>query len=299
MDSVKVLSTRSGDVDLRIQVEGAAEGPTLVLLHGYPDDLSVWDSLVEVLAPSFRIIRYDVRGCGESSAPSKRSEYRMEHLVNDLRAVILATKNDQPVHLVAHDWGSIQAWEAVSDPFLAPIFASFTSISGPSLDYIGAQSKSDLQSREPERLKAFLQQLSRSWYVAMFQLPVLPERAWSKNRALRTEAALARRERIPQEYFATPWRAKNGKNGIQLYRANMIGRLMRPNPRATNVPVQVIIPKHDAYVGEGIARSCEEWANDVSFELVDGGHWFFVREPGLLSRHIRNFVTGVERTSTR
>ena len=41
------------------------------------------------------------------------------------------------VHLLAHDWGSIQAWAAVTDESVMGKVASFTSISGPHLQYAG------------------------------------------------------------------------------------------------------------------------------------------------------------------
>ena len=53
------------------------------------------------------------------------------------RAVVDAVSPERPVHLVGHDWGSIQAWAAVTDPSLGDRFASFTSMSGPSLDHVG------------------------------------------------------------------------------------------------------------------------------------------------------------------
>lgn len=297
MDSVKLMTVRSGEVDLQVRIEGNPQGPTLVMVHGYPDDLHVWDSVVPLLEDSFRIIRYDVRGAGESSAPKGKLSYTMDKLSEDLRAVILATKNDRPVHLIAHDWGSIQTWASVTDPLLSPIFASFTSVSGPCLDYMGAKNREVLRSKDLRQWKGFLQQMAKSWYVAAFQLPFLPEQAWTEARAKKTEAAIAKREGIPPEYFSDPLRAKNGTNGIQLYRANMIPRLTRPKPRKTDLPILVIIPTSDGYVGEAIARSCEDFASKVQFEKVDGGHWFFIREPGLLTRHIRSFVNGIERVS--
>lgn len=43
---------------------------------------------------------------------------------------------DKPFHLAAHDWGSIQAWEAVTDLKLAGKILSFSTISGPCLDHV-------------------------------------------------------------------------------------------------------------------------------------------------------------------
>lgn len=58
---------------------------------------------------------YDVRGAGASTAPRRILSYRLALLAEDLFAVADAVSPDRPVHVVAHDWGSIQAWERIED----------------------------------------------------------------------------------------------------------------------------------------------------------------------------------------
>ncbi|MCP2340320.1 SDR family oxidoreductase [Actinomadura rupiterrae] len=126
---------RSGEVELAVRERGEAHRPTVVLLHGYPDTSAVWDEVAEMLAQRFRVLAYDVRGAGASTTPEDPNDYRMEALLGDLAAVLDAVGGDAPVHLVGHDWGSVQGWAAVTDdPAGRPLWgriASFTSISGP------------------------------------------------------------------------------------------------------------------------------------------------------------------------
>src|SRR3954454_12030236 len=112
---------------LAVYEDGLVGGPVLLLVHGYPDNASVWDGVVAELGGRFRVVRYDVRGCGRSDAPSGREGYRMAELVHDLIAVAGVAGRGEPVHLVAHDWGSIQAWAAVGES--PDTFLSFTSVS--------------------------------------------------------------------------------------------------------------------------------------------------------------------------
>src|SRR5689334_4453384 len=103
----------SSDVQLHVRVQGDDRGPTVVLVHGFPDNQHVWDPVVAMLAPDHHVVTYDVRGAGGSTAPATRSGYRMSKLVGDLAAVIDHVRPDGgPVHLVGHDWGSIQSWAA-------------------------------------------------------------------------------------------------------------------------------------------------------------------------------------------
>ena len=113
------------------------DGPVVVAVHGYPDDHRVWDGVAAALSHRFRVVTYDVRGAGASQAPAGREGYDLDLLAADLRAVVDAVSPDEPVHLLAHDWGAIQTWHAVTGTALEGRVASFTSISGPCLDHVG------------------------------------------------------------------------------------------------------------------------------------------------------------------
>src|SRR6476469_10816384 len=158
-------------VRLRVHESGQRDAPTVVCIHGYPDDHSLWDGVATELVPRYHVVSYDVRGGGESGKPRGRQAYRLDQLAQDLAAVIDAVSPDRPVHLLAHDWGAVQAWHAVTDPGFAARVASFTSISGPCLDHLA-----DWFRRAPRA--ATLRQAAKSWYTLVFRMPVLPELGW-------------------------------------------------------------------------------------------------------------------------
>lgn len=111
--------------------------PTILAIHGFPDNHHVWDGVAgELAGRPYNFVAYDVRGAGESSSPAEPSGYRFAQLVSDIEAVIDSLGVER-VHLLGHDWGSIQAWAAVTDDSVMPKVASFTSISGPHLQYAG------------------------------------------------------------------------------------------------------------------------------------------------------------------
>ncbi|MGZ6780213.1 MAG: alpha/beta fold hydrolase, partial [Mycobacterium sp.] len=95
------------DVRIAVYEEGNPDGPTLVMAHGWPDSHVLWDGVVARLADRFRIIRYDSRGVGKSSVPKRISSYTISKLADDLGAVIAAVSPGEPVHILAHDWGSV------------------------------------------------------------------------------------------------------------------------------------------------------------------------------------------------
>ncbi|HJR25869.1 MAG TPA: alpha/beta fold hydrolase, partial [Acidimicrobiales bacterium] len=155
-------------VDLHVRTWGDPDDPTVVLVHGFPDTSAVWEPVAEALVDhGHHVVAHDVRGAGRSTAPATTDGYAIDHLVGDLAAVVDAVSPDRPVHLVGHDWGSIQSWSAIRDPRLEGRIASFTSISGPPLDHAGRWLRARVRDRS---LVTLLRQGVRSSYVAVFHL---------------------------------------------------------------------------------------------------------------------------------
>ncbi|MGQ0529640.1 MAG: alpha/beta fold hydrolase, partial [Panacagrimonas sp.] len=173
-------TVESGDLSLAVYTWGdrATGKPIVVLVHGYPDAASVWDKTAPLLAEKYFVVAYDVRGAGRSDVPDHTKAYSLDHLVEDLAAVIEATCGDEQAHLICHDWGSIQSWEAVTTERIGARIASYTSISGPSIDHASYWIMNRLRSGSPKEMAQVARQLSHSWYIGAFQLPVLGESLW-------------------------------------------------------------------------------------------------------------------------
>jgi NAD(P)-dependent dehydrogenase (short-subunit alcohol dehydrogenase family)/pimeloyl-ACP methyl ester carboxylesterase len=238
----------------------------VILVHGYPDNLSVWDGVAERLSERYRVVRYDVRGHGESEAPDGRDGYRIARLNEDLRAVKDAVSPGGPVHLVGHDWGSIQCWAAL-DPAL---FASYTSISGPDLRHAGSWLRG--WRRRPLQV---LRQAAHSWYIGAFQLPVLPELVWRLPRL---------RRKFHADY-------RDARNGIELYRANMPAT---SKPTEVAVPVQQIALTQDPFVTLPLLTSADRWCDRLWRRELAAGHWAPRTHPDAVARLISEFIEHVD-----
>ncbi|ALG10165.1 alpha/beta fold hydrolase [Kibdelosporangium phytohabitans] len=161
MTSVRRIdSFRHDGLTFDVRDTGPPDGVVVVLLHGFPQTGSSWAATAAVLNQrGFRTIVPDQRGYSPGARPRGRFAYRMSRLVADVAALVHEI-GAGPVHLVGHDWGAAVAWSvAARRPELV---RSLTSVSVPhNLAFLRAMVSGD--------------QLLRSYYMALFQVPWVPE----------------------------------------------------------------------------------------------------------------------------
>ncbi|WP_416956789.1 alpha/beta fold hydrolase [Nocardioides sp. T5] len=167
-------TVRGDGVDLAVHETGAPDAPVAVLVHGYPDTHRMWLPVAERLASRLRVVLYDTRGQGLSPTDAPDAAFTLPHLAADLMAVVDDASPDGPAHVVGHDWGSVQAWEAVCEPGGADRIASFTSISGPNLDHVAAWTRRTLRRPSPAAVARLAAQGLASSYVPFLVSPLAP-----------------------------------------------------------------------------------------------------------------------------
>lgn len=271
--------------------------PVIVFVHGFPDTSAVWLPVMERLRADFRCVAYDVRGAGESDVPPSREGYRIPHLVSDLVAVVDAVSPDRPVHLVGHDWGSVQSWESVlrasgsgtgADPRLTGRIASYTTISGPSIGHLGLWLRSAVHGTADRRRKVATQAL-HSWYVLGFQLPWLPDLGLRRLLATPEKA-----RRFLGSGHAAATVARDAVHGLDLYRANLIGAKDGEVTLRTDLPVQLIVPLRDTFLTAAVYDDLPSFCTQLTRHDIDAGHWAQQSHPGEVARLVAEFVRRVE-----
>lgn len=287
---------RTGGVELCVAELGDPDRPTVLLVHGYPDSKEVWSEVAERLADRFHVVLYDVRGHGRSTAPRPlRGGFTLEKLTDDFVAVIDAVSPDKPVHVVGHDWGSVQSWEFVTVKRTEGRIASFTSMSGPSLDHFGHWIKNRISRPTPRKVGQLLGQGAKSWYVYMLHTPALPELAWRGPLGKQWPKILQRVEKVPAGDYPTPSLPQDAAHGAWLYRDNIRARLRRPRSDAyAHAPVQLITPSEDAFLSERLYDELELWAPQLVRRTLTAKHWVPRTRPDQLSAWISDFVTANE-----
>ncbi len=282
----------SDGVTLAVHLYGEIEPqrPTILAIHGWPDNHHVWDGVAGQLAGRYNFVAYDVRGAGESSCPASRSGYAFAQLVSDIGAVIDSLGAGR-VHLLGHDWGSIQGWAAVTDDSAMDKVASFTSISGPHLRYAGRFLRS---ARTPKTVAQVARQLVASGYIGFFLCPGLPELAFRCGLGVKVVEAVERigRSSTRSQRHGTPRSIGDYVNGLNLYRENMPAPMVSPGRQLpqTGVPVQVLVPRMDLFVTPALQRFTGAIPLGGRVVPMEGGHWVVTSRPDVVARLTAEWV---------
>ena len=95
--------------DVRLHYAAEGSGKLIVFLHGFPEFWYMWKEQLEEFGQDHRAVALDMRGYNLSSKPAEVNAYRIEHLVEDVRAFAGHLGYEKFV-LVGHDWGGVVAW---------------------------------------------------------------------------------------------------------------------------------------------------------------------------------------------
>lgn len=290
-------TVRTRSAALAVREAGDPARPTVVLVHGYPDASVVWDDVAERLAVDHHVVTYDVRGMGHSKRPTGPHPYRLQHLADDLFAVIDAVSAGAPAHVVGHDWGSIQSWEAVTDPDRNHRIASYTTLSGPCLDHVGHAIRARLRHPSPRGIGRVLRQGLRSTYIGFLHTPIISTVIWRLGADRAVQRFLERTEGVPNDGRHTTL-AADGRAGVHLYRANIVRTVGRPRQRRTDVPVLLVTLAGDRYVTPVLLEDLEQWAPNLTRATLDARHWAPRTHPdevaALVAEHVGRNVPAAE-----
>lgn len=265
---------------------GKPEKPALVLVHGYPDNQEVWEPIIEQLITQFYIVTYDVRGAGQSSVAKRVRDYALPRLSLDLECVVNELLPNRKFHLAAHDWGSIQTWESVTEAKFKDRILSYTTISGPCLDHAAFWMRDQFTHQKGK----FFKQLIKSWYIVAFQLPILAPTVWHFFNPERWGKVLSQLEKT-KDLPLNPNISQDGEHGIALYRANFVPRLLKPRQRHAVCPVQAVVLKRDQFVSPELIDEMPKWVADFERVDVDANHWAVLSRPQEIATYIAQFAT--------
>lgn len=252
---------------------GPADGEAVALLHGFPQTPGSWSGVVPHLVEAgYRVLLPAQRGYSPGARPPGRRSYRLDLLVDDMVAMADAAGVER-MHVVGHDWGGAVAWglgaraphrlrtlTVVSTPHPQAMYASFV--------------RSD--------------QALRSWYMAFFQLPGVPEAGMLAQGGRRLEKTLVD-SGLPAEHakeFVAHMREPGALSAaLNWYRAMPFGgsRVFGGGP--IQVPTLYVWSSGDFALGRKAAElTARHVAGPYRFEVLDGvSHWVPEQAPDRLA----------------
>ena len=252
---------------------GPVDGPLLLLLHGFPETSHCWNRhLLPLATAGFRVVAPDQRGIGLSSKPEGIAAYRIDHLAADIVAIVRALGRER-AQVVGHDWGGAVTWYLAEHH--ADVVERVAIIDVPH----GGTFERYLRSHPSQMLK--------SWYMAFFQLPRLPEALLRANDFRRLAHAIVATSRpgafTPEDLaiYRQAWSRPGALTGmLNWYRAL---RLTLKLPRGSGriaIPVRLMWGDRDQALESAMAEAsiarCD--AGEV-FHFPDATHWLPREEP--------------------
>ncbi|UOY03506.1 alpha/beta fold hydrolase [Blastococcus sp. PRF04-17] len=260
---------------------GPADGEPVVLLHGFPQDCTAWRHVSPALHQAgLRTLAPDQRGYSPMARPRTRAQYKLREATSDVLALLDAAGLER-AHVVGHDWGGVVGWALGA--WHPDRVRTLTALSVP---HPAAMAKAMVTS----------DQALRSFYMAVFQLPLLPERLLLSGGG----AALRRMLRsggLPEEtvhhYVSRMHEPGALSAALGWYRALPFGA--RDPIGKVRVPTLHVWSSGDAFLGRAATEATERYVDaPYRLEVLDDlPHWI----PELAPERVAELVTAHVRTA--
>ena len=276
------VTFRNGPVELHAVAAGPPDGPVVLLLHGFPEFWYSWRNQIAPLAAAgFRVIVPDQRGYNTSSKPRGASSYALSHHISDVLA-IADHLGQARIFLAGHDWGAAVAWSVA---LLHPQRVAKLAI---------------LNVPHPSVMRRYLKtnrrQLRRSWYMFFFQLPWLPEAAFSAFHFRLGVTSLVRSSRAGTfssddlALYRTAWSQPGALTAmINWYRAAFRFRSKFPDS-TVHVPTRILWGERDAFLLSEMAQDSLRYCDSAElYTFANASHWLQHEEPARVSELLINF----------
>ena len=258
---------------------GSQANPLLIFLHGFPDDASVWENQINYFKEKFLVVAPFLRGVGQSTKTRDAARYGLFSGVLDLLEVIdhLDPQKKKKIFIVGHDIGSVYSW----------LLAHYLGARANALTIINGAHPLKLMAMSPQNL---MRQMVRSWYMALFVVPVLPELLFKKFGKqllplIHKTGGLTGRSNLRL--------AKDLKHLVKHYRG-----IIKEIPKLffqkllskLTCPVLSISALDDPFLVVTNLDELETFAENPTVRIVKGSHWLQQQNPEYVNRLLDDFM---------
>ncbi|MDX2346227.1 MAG: alpha/beta hydrolase [Legionella sp.] len=275
----------------------AGSGPVLLFLHGFPEYWGVWKNHLEEFQKDFRCIAPDMRGYNLTEKPTEQKRYHIRYLVEDIRQLIKHLRAEN-IFLVAQDWGAQVAWSFVLRyPEYVKKFITINATHPALFDKV-LQTDPEQQAASQYMLQLRSPDAERLLTVNDFE--------WLRTEILDPLDAKGALSKTAAEDWMAAWRQPGAlTGGLNYYRASQEGppddkghsggsnliEDLDPQQLHVDVPTLLIYCEKEKYRMPNSLIGIEKYVSNIRIVHVpDASHWFTIEKPGLLTKHIREFM---------
>lgn len=260
------------------------QGPLLLFLHGFPEFWYSWRHQIPAFRTHYTVVAPDMRGYNETEKPTWG--YDVDVLTADLVELIKVLGFEQAI-VVGHDWGGVLSWMLTI--FYPHRVSRLITLNCP---------HPALMERA---LRTNPQQLRRSWYMLLFQLPWLPEQLIRANDYKLIEEGL-RGMAVHKEAFSDEdiqaYKDAISQPGALTAALNWYRRMydsrrwFAERDLTVHVPTLMIWGEQDQALGVELTQGTEEFAPNLQLRTIpDSSHWVQQERPDLVNTYIWEFLT--------
>jgi pimeloyl-ACP methyl ester carboxylesterase len=270
----------------RLHYVTVGSGQPVLLLHGFPDFWYGWRHQIGPLAAAgYRVVAPDQRGYHRSDKPRPVHSYRINALAGDVLRLADEVAPGQLLALVGHDWGAAVAWWiALHHP---ERLTRLVIINVPHPEVLLANLR-----RNPAQMR-------RSWYVAFFQLPWLPEWLlgrkgfWGLERVVRASSHASAFSDTDIARYREAWASPGALTSMLNWYRALIRYPPRPQHSRVTVPTLILWGAHDVALGRELAEpSCDLCDDGCLVFFEQASHWPHDEEPARVNSLLLRFLEG-------
>ena len=261
----------------------AGSGPAFVLMHGFPDNLHIWDDLVpHLVAAGRRVVTFDFLGFGASDKPAGTA-YSFQQQLGDLETLADQLELEKMVP-VAHDSSGVAALN----------YALARRERVESVIMLNSAYSEDSTVLWPEMITLFATRNLQALALAVAQSP--EQFGWLLRwQQAQFAKALPESQRSHFTRFIGPLITANfveppgaGPAFVQLT-AEFFAEHARnadnlPKLKALDVAVKLIWGKYDPYLPVAVAERRQSQLKSASLTVIPAGHWLQADEPAQVAR---------------
>jgi epoxide hydrolase 4 len=283
---------------VRLHVVTAGKGPVILFLHGFPEFWYEWKDQLAEFGKDHLAVAPDMRGYNLSDKPESLDQYKINVLVEDVRALGDHFSHQKKFILVAHDWGGAVAWAfAIAHP---EMLQKLVIVNAPHPGVFGRLLATDAAQQQA------------SQYMLMFRSPQAEQNLSADNYAWLVSAVLGEglkngvfTEEDKQAYIKAWSQPGALTGGLNYYRAAEVGPpaagqaasggrgnfAVDPNALMVKVPTLVIWGEKDTALLTQNLDGLDKFVPQLTVKRIpDGSHWVIHEKSDEVNAAIRDFI---------